>query len=166
MVVVNVVDDVLVSGFENDKRHFIERVKSLYTLGTVVHLPGQFKFFGISVSQDENASTTICNDGELKNITPYCIPTLRRKNVHDNLNAFEQHSFQSVNGSLGFLGMCVSPFAAFCSSHLQQTNGPPTVHHLIRQSAQLKDVKRLGTTSAYKRPSAKRTTRAHRHNVC
>ena len=156
MVVAKVVDVILVSGFENEKRHSTERLKYVYTLGNVVHLPEQFKFFGISVSQDKNASFTISNDDKLQHITPYCIPRLRRKNVHDNLNAVELHSFQSVNVSLGFLGMCVSPFAAFCSSHLQQTKGPAIMHDLIRQISQLKDVKRLGTTSAYKRPSAKR----------
>ena len=34
-------------------------------------------------------------------------------------------------------------------------NRTATLHDLIRQSSQLKDVKRMGTTSAYKRPSAK-----------
>ena len=47
--------------------------------------------------------------------------------------------------------MCVSRVPSFSSSRQQQADGTPTVHDLVRQSVQLKDVKRLGTTSCYKR---------------
>ena len=89
-----------------NKRHFLERLKSFFNLGTVVHLPGQFKLFGISVSQDDDASLTISNDDKLQHIPTYCIPRLQRKTINEKLNAVEQNSFQSVNGSVDFLGMC------------------------------------------------------------
>ena len=39
MVVAKVVNDIRIDGSENEKRHFIERLKSVYTLSTVIHLP-------------------------------------------------------------------------------------------------------------------------------
>ena len=64
-----VVDAISVAGCEKEKRHFFERLKSVYTLGTVVDLPRQFKFFGVSASQDDDASIIISNDENLQHIT-------------------------------------------------------------------------------------------------
>lgn len=48
--------------------------------------------------------------------------------VNSTFNSVELHSFQSVNGSLGLVGSTASPFDSFAASHLQPTNGTPTVH--------------------------------------
>lgn len=72
MVVAKVVDDIREASFEKRRGTLSKGSKPVYTLGTVIHFPRQFKFFGISVSQDANASITICNDDKLQHIAPYC----------------------------------------------------------------------------------------------
>ena len=55
-------DYILVGASEAHKKRFIEKLKDVYTLGTVLHLPGRFKFFGISVTQDVNVVINISNE--------------------------------------------------------------------------------------------------------
>lgn len=56
------------------------------------------------------------------------------------MNAVEQFNFQSVNGSLGFLGICLSPFVCFDGSQFQQTNGFPNIGNIGEGSSVLKNV--------------------------
>lgn len=121
LVLVKIVDDLLIGGSRKIVRDFIKRLEKVYQLGTIVHLPGSFRFFGLKVEQDEDGTIMINGDEKLQSIEPCDLSRLRRKNINADLNPFELFSFQSVNGSLGFLGMTVSPFAAFGASHLQQT---------------------------------------------
>lgn len=65
----------------------------------------------------------------------------------------ELHAFQSVNGSLEFLGITVSPFASLAASQLQQTDGAPSVKDLVSQVNVLRSVQKMGTVSLFARPA-------------
>ena len=84
---------------------------------------------------------------------PHTLPRYRRKESESHQNSIEQFHFQSVNGSLGFLGMCVRPFACFAASHLQQTDGPSTVTNMVKQGSLIKSVQSMGSYSVYRRPA-------------
>lgn len=157
LIVAKVVDDILVGGHDEIRKRFIKRLAEVYKIGTIVHLPGSFRFFGLTVEQEENADIRISAEDKLQDISPYTLTRPRRKSSQEPLTSVELYSFQSVNGSLGFLGMTVSPFAAFASSHLQQTENGPTVQSLVHQSNILKIVQRMGSVSTFVRPEQQET---------
>ena len=153
LIVAKIVDDILVGGHDKMRKIFIKRLAEVYKIGTIVHLPGSFQFFGINVEQDESGSVRISAEDKLRDISPHTLTRPRRKASEEPLNAVELFSFQSMNGSLGFLEMTVSPFPAFASSHLQQTDNGPTVQCLVHQSNMLKIVQRMGSGSTFARPA-------------
>ena len=106
----------------------------------------------MSIEQDEDFVVRNSSEEGLQNIECYSLPTPRRKNPSASFSAVELFSFQSVNGSLSFLGMTVSPFAAFASISLQQTRGNPRVHNICRQMAMLRVVKSLVTFWTFRKP--------------
>lgn len=93
----------------------------------------------------------------MNGIQPYCLSRIRRKKNDVVLNSIERFAFQSINGPLAFLGMTVSPFAAFASSNLQRTQNGPTLSDLVRQINLLRSVQKMGTTSWFRRPLIKGT---------
>lgn len=77
---------------------------------------------------------------------------MRRKQIDDPLNPIELSAFRSLNGSLGWMGVTASPFCAFASSFLQQMTSNAQVRNIVAQENLLRKLKRLGTTTSYKRP--------------
>lgn len=51
LVFAKVVEDILVGGPEIDLREFIDRLSKVYKMGTIVHMPREFKFSPITVHQ-------------------------------------------------------------------------------------------------------------------
>lgn len=81
------------------------------------------------------------------------ISRIRRKEVHEELNAVEMFNFRSVNGCLSWIGSIASPFSAFYNSHLQQFKGSATVHDMVLRANFLKIVQRLGSVTTFIRAS-------------
>ena len=154
LIVAKVVDDFLIGGTKSAREWLIDKLKAKYSVGTIAHLPGSFHFFGLLITQKEDGTITVSAEEKLQAITPHLLSRMRRKEGDDHLNAIEAHSFVSINGSMGFLGQNVSPFASFYNSYLQQRRGRTTVHDLIKQSAIVKKLKTLGTQSTFRCPIA------------
>lgn len=70
-------------------------------------------------------------------------------------NLTQETSFRSVNSTLGWIGKVSSPFCSFFASHLQQKVANTTIHDLIFPINSLRHLKKLGTTTMYKRPNLK-----------
>lgn len=154
LIVAKVVDDFLIDGTKSARNWLIEKLKERYTVGKIAHLTGSFHFFGLLISQDEDGTMVVSAEEKLAAITPHLLSRLRRKEGDDLLNAVEAHRFASINGSIGFLGQNVSPFASFFNSYLQQRRGRTTVHDLIKQASIVKKLKNLGTQSTFRRPAS------------
>ena len=89
LIVAKVVDDILFGGTEKARREFQKYLESVYKLGTISHMPGQFLFFGLQITQDEHAEITVDADGKLTAIEPAVISRLRRKECDEPLSALE-----------------------------------------------------------------------------
>ena len=153
LIVAKIVDDILFGGTEKARREFQKHLESVYKLGTISHMPGQFLFFGLQITQDDHAEITIDADEKLTAIEPAAISRLRRKECDEPLTALERHQYMSINGSMGFLGQNVSPFASFFTSYLQQRNSDLKVSDLVHQINIVKKLKSLSTVSRFRRPS-------------
>ena len=137
LLAVKITNDIFIAGNDPTKRNFIERLSEIYELSTITHLPGTCLLFGLHVSQSEDCSICVHADSKPAGISPYQVSRARRKQASDSLNTFEQFHFNTINGSIGFIGVHADPIAAFVSSHLQQRLNDATVHDIVIQSSLL-----------------------------
>lgn len=118
-------------------------------MGTVVHGPGSFLFYGLHIIQTDDFNISIDGDQKISALEAYCPSRNRRKEIGNKLNDIELGSFRSVNSSIGWLGIAASPFCAFYASYLQQKAPKPKVEDLILQINSVKLLKKLGSTIRY-----------------
>ena len=109
------------------------------------------------MDQDDDYQRALSCAEKLQDLQPHLFSLVRGKDTNAELTSVEVHSFRTINGSLGFLGMGISPFAYFAPSHLQQTEGHPSIHDTIRQLTLLKATQKLGTVCIYRVPGARRS---------
>ena len=149
LIVVKVTDDIFITGSEIHMRKFIHKLKQTYELGKNTHLTGSCWFFGLQVSQDPDDVIRVHADQKLSGVSSYNVSRTRRRQSNVKLNTMEKFHYNSINGSVGFIGVHALPIASFVSSYLQQTQTYATVHDLRKQSALLKKLKQLGSTTCY-----------------
>ena len=152
LVVIKLTDDILVAGYDQEKKRFINDLSSSYDLGTITHLPGICWFFGLEFSQTVDFMIQVHANAKLNKLVPHSIPRIRRKEIDSQLNSIESFHFNSLNGSIGFIGVHALPSAAFTSSYLQQIRNKLTVHDLALQGSMIKKLQRLGSVSTYLSP--------------
>lgn len=152
LVVIKIVDDLLMTGEDASVNDFIERFNKKFELGTVVRGPGSFKFYGISMSQDEDLSSSVNADEKLNLIDSFPLSRVRRRQCNSSLTSVEMSAFMSVNSSIGWLGIAASPFCAFYASHLQQKMPKATVEAIMSQIRYLRLLKQLGTCIVFPSP--------------
>lgn len=99
LIVAKIVDDILVGGEDSFKNAFLRQLGSRYKLGTIVHLPGSFLYYGLRISQSEEFEIQVSADDKLNGIMPHAVSKPRSKQADDTLNALELHHFNSVNCS-------------------------------------------------------------------
>ena len=153
LVVLKVVDDMLIAGSEEDRKRFLDKLRTVYKVGTIVHTPGSLKFFGSEIVQSAEFEIEFHSDEKLNAIDPYVITRSRRRECDSILTSVESKWFNSINGSLGFIGSMTFPIASFFTSHLQQRRAVPNVQDLALQNNLLKQAKRLGSCIKFGLPS-------------
>ena len=152
LVLVKVTDDIFIAGEEDLKRRFIERLSSVYELGTLTHLPGVCWFYDLLVCQDEEYKIQVHADAKRSELTPYQVSRIRRKDSKSALNPIERFHYNSLNGSIGFIGVYALPIAAFISSYWQQKRNSVTVQDPALQSTMITTLQRFGSISTYTNP--------------
>jgi len=155
VLAVKVVDDVLLAAQETDLRNVVEKIRSMYEIGTIVYGPGTFWFNGLSIKQEEDLSISVDADAKLNSIEPYPITRYRRKEVGVDASAIEVSAFRSTNGQLGWIGTAASPLCAHASSSLQQKVPNMKVKAIVDQINYVKTLKKLGTSIKFKKPEKK-----------
>jgi len=128
-----------------------------YKLGSVVYGPGCFKYYGITVTQHEDSTIMLNADNKLECLSPYPLDNIRRKQIESEVNPIELTAFRSVNTSLSWVGTAMSPFCSFASSYMQQKLPNVTVQDLVTQANLLAQLKKLGTSICFKRPTDKKS---------
>lgn len=132
VLAVKVVDDVLLAAEEKDLRNVLDKISSMYQVGTIVYGPGTFWFNGLSVKKEDDYSISVDADAKLKSVDNYPITCYRRKEIGGDATPIEISAFRSTNGQLGWIGTAASPLCAHASSYLQQK-----VSESYRESNQL-----------------------------
>ena len=91
LIIAKVTDDIQDGGPENRRRLFVDQIAQRYQLGTVVHLPRTFKFYGLTIDQDNDYQITLSCEDKLQDLQPHIISRLRRKATNAELNPVELH---------------------------------------------------------------------------
>ena len=152
LVVAKIVDDLMVTGEPGEVESFQSGFGKIFKLGTVCSGPGRLRFFGLSVIQAENYSTTVDGDDKLHALETHALTRNRRRQPDDPLNELEKSSFMSVNSSLCWLGMASSPLCSFYDSYLHQKLPSCSVSSIALEARCLTILKRFGSTICYPRP--------------
>ena len=71
LIAAKVTDDILVGGSETHRHDFVKKLSLRYKLGTVVHMPGSFLFFGLKVDQKDNGEIHLSSEQKLNDISTY-----------------------------------------------------------------------------------------------
>ena len=153
LIIAKIVDDLKIAGEDNCVQHFIEEFDKRFRFGDVKHGPGKLRFFGINTVQNSDFTIETDADDKLDSVTEYPFSRQRRKQFEQPLNQIEKSVFASTNSSLGWIGTAASPFCSFYASYMQQKAPELKVSHLIEQVNIVRQLKKLGTTIAYPRPS-------------
>ena len=156
VIAVKIVDDILFACPLDLLKSVVNKISSKYKLGTIVYGPGNFRYNGLTISQDTDFIISIHADDKLEALQPYPIDRYRRKQMEEKLNAIELTSFRSLNSSISWIGVAASPFCSFASSYLQQKLPDTTVSDLVAQLNITRELKKLGSSLKFKRPCDKK----------
>lgn len=142
LTVAKIVDGLIMTGLKSDVEMFLRRFDERFKLGTIVHGPGVLRFFGMTIEQFDDYASEIHADDKLNSIECFPLSRVRRIHFDSSLTAVEKSSFMSVNYSLGWLSITVSPLCAFYASHLQQKLSGVTVDAIRSQVNYLRLLKK------------------------
>lgn len=152
LLVGKIVDDLLMTGVQEQVSVFIKHFNSKFKFGSVTSGPGKLRFYGLDITQHDDYTSSIKGDEKLTALESVPLTRSRRREINEQMNEIEKSSFMSVNSSLNWLGITASPLCSFYASFLQQRLPLNTVANLTLQSAVLRKLKRFGTTITYTNP--------------
>ena len=152
IILAKIVDDIILTGEDDDTNAFIEHFNSIYELGSVASGPGELRFYGTNVIQLDDFTIEINAEDKMSSISQYEFSRQRRKQIEEPINYLEKNAFMSFNSTLGWIGSTVSPLCSFYSSYLQQKLPGTKVKHIIEQNSIIKKLQKQGTGIVYPRP--------------
>lgn len=112
LLVSKIGDDSFLTSTDEALRDFIISFNEKFKPGDVVHGPGTIRFYGTTISQDEDYSVSIHADDKLNKLEPYPISHSRRRQSDEKKNDLERKPFMSINVSIGWL---VTNVSLYCS---------------------------------------------------
>lgn len=134
LIVAKVVDDIKAAGPGDNAVNFFSAFNQMFTLGTINSGPGNLRFFGINVVQQENMTVETNSDDKIDSLFEYSISRYRQKQSECPANEIEKRSFMSLNSSLGWIGSAASPMCSYYSSYLQHRAPNVLVKHIVEQN--------------------------------
>lgn len=108
------------TGNKSDVNAFVDQFDQKFKLRTFIRGPGNMKFYGISIVQLVDFSSTIDVDEKLVEVEGCPLAHVRHRQFDVVLNKIELSTFMFVNSSIGWSGFTASQFCAFYSTYLQQ----------------------------------------------
>lgn len=108
-----IVDEILFTGESDGVGTCLTGFKEIFKFGTAVHGPGNLRFYGMIILQNDDYFCNINFDDKLSALEPYPITRLRRLEFKLIIAEIEKSAFMSLTSSFGWLGIAASPFCAF-----------------------------------------------------
>lgn len=152
MVLAKIVDDIILTGKDDITEKFLSEFNEIFELGSVVSGPGNLRFFGININQNDDYSIEVNAEDKLLNVNEYKLSPRRKKQYDSYVNEIEKKIFMSTNSTLGWIGSAISPICSYYASYMQQKAPRIKVSHLVEQNNIIRKLKRYGKTVSYQRP--------------
>lgn len=133
LLVAKLVDDIMATGRNDNGKKFLKAFGEQFELGSTRSGPGNLRFYGINVTQNENFKITTNADDKLNSLYEFNLSRERRRDCEQDVNQLERRAFMSLNSSLSWIGSAASPMCSFYSSYLQQKCPNIKVKHIIEQ---------------------------------
>ena len=99
-------------------------------LGSTARGHVYMKFFGLSLFQHTDSSSTLDGDDKIYALEPFPLSRTSRRMKDYPMNAMEWSTFMSINSYFSWLGINSSPLCSFYSRYLQQQLPANTVTFL------------------------------------
>lgn len=119
LVVLKVVDDLLMTGQEDEVRNACKKFNQPFELGTVTSNPEILNFYRLTITRIEDFSSAILEDKEINAIDCFPMSRIKGRQCGSSLSHIEKSSFMSVKSSLRWVCMTALPLCAFYTSYLQ-----------------------------------------------
>lgn len=144
-MVVKIVDDDLFDVVEDVRPWIAQKLQSIYKLGTILHTPGSFLYFGLKIGQFQDFNITLLCEDKLEYISPSTISRMRRKDENKMLTKLETHSFSSLTGSIKLIGSnCIANSNFFQRLFSAEKKSGGKVQRMIKQYSISKQFKEFG----------------------
>lgn len=152
MVLAKIVDDNILTGEGDIMERFISDFNGIFELGAVVIGPGNLRFFGINITQNDDFSIETNANDKLESVKEQILSTRRRKQYEQDVTPVERKQFMSLNSIIGWIGSAISPISSYYASYMQQKAHEIKVSHLVEQNNIIRKLKRFRTSLYYQRP--------------
>lgn len=111
--------------------------------------PEHTYFIGLNIAQNDEYRCSIDFYIKLDFLKCFPLALSQRRQTHSAIYAIEINAFMSINVSIGWLSIFVSPLCAVYISHLQQKQPKSTISALISQADALNHNTRSGTLNKF-----------------
>lgn len=160
-VVAKYVDDILIAARNQEWLDWtFGGIREAFDISSAAIAPGVLRVNSTDIYQCREYVQLDMKRYHKAELELFSISPPRRKQVGERLSQVEIRSVRRVAGKIGYLGTCVSPFAAFASSYLQQCLPRMTVAGLKMANGIIREVMRYEPTIMYLRPSEEEKSRA------
>lgn len=120
MVFANVADDDLTTETDKELICSCERPGNTYVPVSICYGLGHLLFYIFSIIEDEVVSSSTDGDEKQKLLAAHTISRVRRHQSLYNMIDIKLSEFMSINSSIGWPGISISPIRVFYSGLLQQ----------------------------------------------
>ena len=145
------VDDFLYTGSNNAIKEFEEFLQKHFIMGKMSKQ--KFTFFGVNVIQNSDYSIVLSQEDDLQNIKTIELSKDRRKQPRDDVTDVERKAFQSLVGSLLWVGTHTVPHLKYIASMLAQKISDLKVKDLKTANSLLKYAKTLYAVLFFPKPN-------------
>lgn len=150
LLVAKLSDDFLVSGSPDDIGSFPKELHGRYALGKISKGPSH-QFVACEIYLDRSRDITMSMNTYWKRIKPIKTTRTRRKMRAERATAHEVIQFQSLAGTLLYLGNNVLPQASVAVLFMQQRDGRFCISDLIEANQMLAELKHLELVITFRR---------------
>ena len=161
LLICKYVDDILIAASTKDLLlRTINSIKECYEVSKVSTVPEFLNVNSTDVEQSEDYSISVSMESYLEKLSPMRLNPSRRKQVPEPITRREERMVRALAGTLGYLGTCVSPFALFAGSFIQQMIPRMNVNGIKQANAICRSISQRSAMISYVSPREEDITKA------
>ena len=155
LIVCKYVDDILIAASTQDLlQATIKSIQEYYDVSKISTVPELLDVNSTDVEQSEDYSISVSMESYLEKLKPVRLNPSRRRQVAERITQNEERMIRALAGTLGYMGTCLSPFALFAGSFIQQCIPRMTISGIKQVNAICRSVSKRSAIISYVKPHA------------